>query len=93
MYDDNSRNFELSDRANASNMANTDINMESVDENCEKIDRKEDEKEASPQVTPRKYDAFVRSIVRRSSQERGSISLIIFFRRFRFLRSAQTEDR
>ncbi|KAL2729829.1 spindle pole body component 110-like isoform X1 [Vespula maculifrons] len=53
MYDDNSRNFELSDRANASNMANTDINMESVDENCEKIDRKEDEKEASPQVTPR----------------------------------------
>ncbi|KAF7401246.1 hypothetical protein HZH68_007066 [Vespula germanica] len=53
MYDDNSRNFELSDRANASNMANTDINMESVDENCEKIDRKEDEKEASPRVTPR----------------------------------------
>nr|KAF7425050.1 hypothetical protein H0235_007488 [Vespula pensylvanica] len=48
MYDDNSRNFELSDRANASTMANMDINMESVDENCEKIDRKEDEKEASP---------------------------------------------
>ncbi|XP_043670175.1 uncharacterized protein LOC122630112 isoform X2 [Vespula pensylvanica] len=53
MYDDNSRNFELSDRANASTMANMDINMESVDENCEKIDRKEDEKEASPRVTPR----------------------------------------
>ncbi|XP_035718367.1 uncharacterized protein PFB0145c-like isoform X2 [Vespa mandarinia] len=51
MYDDNSRNFELSDCANASNIADIDINMESVDVNCEKIDRQEDEKEASPQVT------------------------------------------
>ncbi|XP_046822504.1 spindle pole body component 110-like [Vespa crabro] len=53
MYDDNSRNFELSDCANASNIPDIDINMESVDVNCEKIDRQEDEKEASPQVTPR----------------------------------------
>ncbi|XP_047350206.1 BICD family-like cargo adapter 1 isoform X2 [Vespa velutina] len=53
MYDDNSRNFVLSDCANASNIADIDINMESVDVNCEKIDRKEDEKEASPQVAPR----------------------------------------
>lgn len=55
-YDD-SRNFRLSDCANASNIGDTDINMESVDENREKIERKEDGMEASPRVTPRKYNA------------------------------------
>ncbi|KAI4504047.1 hypothetical protein M0802_000518 [Mischocyttarus mexicanus] len=53
MYDDNSRNFLISDCANVSNIGDMDINMDSVDEDNEKISSKEKEKETTPQVTPR----------------------------------------
>ncbi|XP_014610234.1 PREDICTED: putative uncharacterized protein DDB_G0290989 [Polistes canadensis] len=53
MYGDNSRNFQISDCGNASNIGDFDVNMDSIDADCDQINCKKKEKEASPQVTSR----------------------------------------
>ncbi|XP_043501497.1 uncharacterized protein LOC122523657 [Polistes fuscatus] len=53
MYGDNSRNFQISDCGNASNVGDFDVNMDSIDADCDQINCEKKEKEASPQVTSR----------------------------------------